>query len=716
MLNRLISGLVGWKWGWLLGLLLAAPLLMAAGPARPAQQAAPCDPAFACYDAFISLPNVTGDFYLDGNLVVAGVNSTRIHAAPGAAHTLDVRNMQAPGTPGYGALFIYPDQSFPQPALNGGTLFRVYFYPRQTFIRGTLRYTCLPQGYRPADSVACRPTIDGVLMPDVPPGGRADYTLDPGPHNVHTDLVGDQAQNWSLLLRDDAATVTAGRTAFMTASFPLKGIFKVSLLPVGLVGDIYLDGNLIVAQSAGVDMFTSPQVAHTLEVRNVVDPSAAGRWRYENASLQATTFAGGTRWVSLRPLKVWLQGTLSFFCQINRKTAADDAACEVKLNGGSLGVVPAGARQTWNVAVGTHTLQAAVVGASATRWDGPVTSPVTIPGGGYAYYTGRFNLLPTAVVGAPVPPPVGGVSGAFELGGQVAGFDRPDLMRYAGMVWVKRQVRWSPGAAADAGLIADAHGKGFKILLSVLGHPGDIAGGANYADYARFVGELAGHGADAIEVWNEMNIDREWPAGEINPASYTELLRQAYLQIKAKNPGTLVISGAPAPTGAEGAFGKAHVWNDNTFIAGMAAAGAANYMDCVGVHYNEGIISPTQASGDPRDNYYTRYYPGMVSTYFNAFGGARKLCFTELGYLTSEGYGFLSPSFGWAGGTSLAEHAQWLAEAVSLARSSSTVRMIVVFNMDLTRYDDDPQAGYAMLRPGGSCPACDTLHNVTGGR
>jgi hypothetical protein len=158
------------------------------------------------------------------------------------------------------------------------------------------------------------------------------------------------------------------------------------------------------------------------------------------------------------------------------------------------------------------------------------------------------------------------------------------------------------------------------------------------------------------------------------------------------------------------------VWNDNTFLAGMAAAGAANYMDCIGAHYNEGILSPTQTTGDPRDPYYTRYYAGMVSTYYNAFGGARKVCFTELGYLSPEGYGPLSPNFGWAGNTTVAQQAQWLAEAVSLARSSISVRMIIVFNVDLTHYGDDPQAGYAMIRPGGACPACDSLHNVTGGR
>ena len=194
-------------------------------------------------------------------------------------------------------------------------------------------------------------------------------------------------------------------------------------------------------------------------------------------------------------------------------------------------------------------------------------------------------------------------------------------------------------------------------MLSVLGNPGDIANGANYDDYAAFVGELARLGADAIEVWNEMNIDREWPAGQINPASYTDLLRRSYNEIKAKNGGTLVITGAPSPTGAEGAFGLEHVWNDDRYLNGLAAAGAANYLDCIGVHYNEGIVSPNQSSGDPRDNYYTRYYSGMVASTGAPSVARRKLCFTEIGYLTPEGFGPLPGSFGWAGNTTLAQQA-----------------------------------------------------------
>jgi hypothetical protein len=70
-----------------------------------------------------------------------------------------------------------------------------------------------------------------------------------------------------------------------------------------------------------------------------------------------------------------------------------------------------------------------------------------------------------------------------------------------------------------------------------------------------------------------------------------------------------VITGALAPTGYFGAAGCTDQGcNDDTYTQQMAAAGAGNYADCIGVHYNEGIVSPKQSSGDPRDNYPTRYF------------------------------------------------------------------------------------------------------------
>lgn len=320
---------------------------------------------------------------------------------------------------------------------------------------------------------------------------------------------------------------------------------------------------------------------------------------------------------------------------------------------------------------------------------------------------------------APAPPPVVNLppanTGSFELGGQTHTLANPQLMQYAGMNWVKFQHKWSAGdnPADLAGRINNAHGNGMKVLLAI---PGADHSSINFKAYADFVGGVAALGPDAIEIWNEMNIDREWPHGQIDPAAYTtQMLAPAYNAIKAANPNVMVISGAPAPTGYFGSCGGGGC-DDGLYMAGMAAAGAASYMDCIGIHYNEGIVSPNQTTGDPRSEHYTRYFWGMVNTYYNAFGGSRPLCFTELGYLSDEGYPALPSNFAWAANTTVAQHATWLAEATSLSANSGKVRMLIVFNVDFTHYtQDDPQAGYGMIRKDGSCPACETLHQVMGG-
>ncbi|HSH01381.1 MAG TPA: hypothetical protein VLL52_02610 [Anaerolineae bacterium] len=313
---------------------------------------------------------------------------------------------------------------------------------------------------------------------------------------------------------------------------------------------------------------------------------------------------------------------------------------------------------------------------------------------------------------APPPPPIG--NGSFELGGQTHSLAHPAQMRYAGMTWVKFQHKWSVGDTPEAvaGRIQQAHNNGFKVLLSI---PGSDHSSINYDAYIQFLGGVAALGPDAIEVWNEMNLTREWPSGQINPATYVNnMLKPAYTAIKAANPNVMVISGALAPTGFFGGCGGGGC-DDLPYTEGMVAAGALSYMDCLGVHYNEGIIPPSQQSGDPRSEHYTRYFWGMVNTYWNITGGKQQ-CYTELGYLTSDGYPGLPSAFGWAAGTSVGEHAAWLAEAASLAGNSGKIRMMIVFSVDIFHYSEDPQGGYAMVRPDGSCPACETLHQVTGGR
>ena len=349
------------------------------------------------------------------------------------------------------------------------------------------------------------------------------------------------------------------------------------------------------------------------------------------------------------------------------------------------------------------------------------TAPPTAPPTTTHTPTATQPPPPTATPAPTAAPTVApaAAAGNFELGGQVSDFRAPDLMRNAGMTWVKRQVKWHPGepSGGHIGVITDAHAKGFKILLSVLGSP-DTSYPQNFGDYARFAGELAAAGADAIEVWNEMNLDREWASGSINPTTYTSLLQQAHASIKAANGGTMVISGAPAPTGYFGGC-HPHGCDDAPFISGMVAAGGLNYVDCIGIHYNEGLMPPSVRSGDPRgaSSHYTRYYPGMVDTYFNAVGGARPLCFTEIGYLSGEEWGMLPAAFLWQPpyNLSVTQHAQYLADAVRLSRAQGKVRLFIIFNVDFTHWSDDPQAGYAIMRPGGNCPACTTLQAAMSG-
>jgi len=309
--------------------------------------------------------------------------------------------------------------------------------------------------------------------------------------------------------------------------------------------------------------------------------------------------------------------------------------------------------------------------------------------------------------------------GRLPLGGHTAFFDEKAqaAMKEAGMTWVKFQIRFTIGDTIDGprDVIERGHKAGFKVLVSIVGKRDELAN-MKFSEYnpifAEYLGQIATLGPDAIEVWNEMNLDREWPTGRIDPSRYADMLRLSYTAIKAVNPDIMVITGALAPTGAEGAFGLGSVWNDDRYYQGMARTDIPQYADCIGVHYNEGVIPPDWRSGDPRDGYPTRYLPRMLERVSRAFQGVNiPMCLTELGYLSREGYGPLPGGFGWAGKVTIAQQAEWLPAAYRILESYTDmpVKLMIVWNVDFTQYDADPMAGYAIIRADGTCPACATL-------
>lgn len=329
---------------------------------------------------------------------------------------------------------------------------------------------------------------------------------------------------------------------------------------------------------------------------------------------------------------------------------------------------------------------------------------------------------PTSVATTPPPPPPASVGGAgsdggsLELGGQVNGsIGHPNEMKHAGMTWVKFQAKYgSVDVGTAAAYVAQGRAAGFKVLISIPGPPYPSST-INYAGAVEFMKQVAANAKpDAIEVWNEMNIINEWPEGQIDPNAYVNnMLAPAFNAIKSVSPSTMVIIGALAPTGCDNGT---RCWSDQRYAQGLAAAGAANFANCMGVHHNSGTTSPSAATGHPYDSgdhHYSWYFLPTVNVTYNAMGNALPMCLTEYGYLSPEGYGPLSSAFAWGANTTVAQQAAWLAEGYQISKGLGYIRMMIVWNVDFTNYGADPMAGFAIVRPGGGCPACDSLHGVT---
>jgi len=317
---------------------------------------------------------------------------------------------------------------------------------------------------------------------------------------------------------------------------------------------------------------------------------------------------------------------------------------------------------------------------------------------------------PIRVTAAPLAFPV-----TFELGGEVISFAHPELMRRANMTWAKSQIHWTMGAGAEIaqGAIDAARENGFRILLGVDGNPAEWAAdpAAYNTAFAGFLAQVAALNPDAIEVWNSQNMERGWADERVSAAAYTEMLALAYSAIKTANPAVTVISGATIPTPLFASCLPSGC-EDGAYLQQMAEAGAANYADCIGVQYTEGALSPDVFSGDSRlisPEHHSYYYRTLIDTVAGIFPD-KPLCFTRIGYLTGAGFTALPTGYEWAASTSIAEQAEWLARAAILARNDGRVQMMIVWNVDSTLYGDNPQAGYAIVRPDGECIACIALN------
>ena len=285
-----------------------------------------------------------------------------------------------------------------------------------------------------------------------------------------------------------------------------------------------------------------------------------------------------------------------------------------------------------------------------------------------------------------------------------------------GLDWVKVQVEWplvepDPGVYQwffYDGVVAEANRQGLNLMFSVVGAPAwtRSAGTENgppddFNLYANFLRELLNHYPNqvhAIEVWNEQNIDREWATAQgLSPVVYVDFLQRAYEAVKAVNPDIIVISGALAPSGVHDLVTS---YDDFIYLDEALAAGMLNYADCVGVHHNGYNIGPDvawdQAGSSPKaatatfrgpfDNpHHSWSFKTTVETYaqkVQALDPNKKLCVTEFGWGSSEGYDSYPEGFGFVNDNSLEEQAQYIVQAFQQMQASGTVWLAFQFNFD----------------------------------
>ncbi len=317
--------------------------------------------------------------------------------------------------------------------------------------------------------------------------------------------------------------------------------------------------------------------------------------------------------------------------------------------------------------------------------------------------------------------------------------------------WTKAQVRWKDfeeqkgqdvaykWQLLDA-FTADANKKGLNIVFGILSTPNwarsvqEREGPPDdYTEAARFMTKVLARYkgcVQAVEVWNEMNIDREWtvPSKQISAVEYINFLKVVVPAIRAVDQNITVVMGALSPTGYEA---PGISMDDFNYMDAFVANGGTALVDCVGVHLNgynmppqyewdEGYDDPTAKFRGPFKGGTPHHSWSFKSTMYGYYNRTKKpLCVTEFGWASAENMGGEPvDGFEFAKDNTEKEQAQWIVEGFQMMKDSGFVKWGIVFNLDYSQKDgvpfnQDPNAPYSITRPNGEPrPAFEAIANI----
>ncbi len=267
--------------------------------------------------------------------------------------------------------------------------------------------------------------------------------------------------------------------------------------------------------------------------------------------------------------------------------------------------------------------------------------------------------------------------------------------------------------------VQEAKKRGFKVMLSVVkapdwarnvdrsedGPPDDYN---QFYDFLRFLLDRVGPSVDAIEVWNEPNLRREWAGSQpFNGASYMEMFRGAYDVIRAYSSDMIIITAGLAPTGNTPNISV----NDRDYLQQMYNAGLAQYQDVViGIHpYSWGnppdFVCCNNVDNQGWDDRPQFFFQNNIQDYRNilaANGHNVQMWSTEFGWATWQDYPNQPPDV-WMTYNSPTDQMNYTLRAFEIAQESSDIGLMILWNLnfanDVIIDQRSELAGYSLLYP-----------------
>ncbi len=321
-----------------------------------------------------------------------------------------------------------------------------------------------------------------------------------------------------------------------------------------------------------------------------------------------------------------------------------------------------------------------------------------------------------------------------------------DSISNLGVKWLKVQISWKqlqPNNADETTVdfkrleiyLETANQKGLDILISVAKAPawarsnqtedGPPDDPNTLANFINLMMQEFGQHLDAIEVWNEPNLSREWQGQPLNGASYMKLLMPSYNAINAysermktdpKEPRAvplMIITAGLAPTSDNAEIGAR---DDRSYLQEIYNAGLGNLPNIyVGIHpYGWGNPPDSTCCQMSQDRGWDDNPHFFFLDNVNAFhdimvkNGATssKLFATEFGYATWDRFPG-DPPQPWMAYNDRMTQGTYLVRAFQMAQSMDFMGPMILWNLNVankvTISNSDEMAAYSITFPGDQC-------------